>query len=161
MSWSHLETGSPTKRSDTPVIVASIQDDQVQQVAHGESPPNPQIVVHVNLPNGNPLKVGPHSVHLSLVNTDTWPIIAERLFRVVQSAEAISIAIIGHLCFIVSRCSSSVTPITCRGHPKSGSKRNSARGAADPGPFGTIFRQHPLVTPQGVRWRFTCPIRVL
>jgi hypothetical protein len=48
------------------------------------------------LPDGHPLKVGTHGIHLALVNRDGRAVRAERLLGVVQGTESISIAVVGN-----------------------------------------------------------------
>jgi hypothetical protein len=106
----------PAQTGDAAVVVASVEDDQVEKVAQLERPPDAQVVVEVDLagkdelaetlvksrteglPDGHPLKVSPHSIHLALVNADGRTVGAEGLFRVVQGTETVSVTVVGHLC---------------------------------------------------------------
>lgn len=48
------------------------------------------------IPNWHPLKVGPDGVHLTLVNADLGSNVQEGIFGVVQSAESVSVAVVGN-----------------------------------------------------------------
>ena len=61
----------PVQIGDGPIVLTSVKHDKVKERADREAPPNPQIVVHLNLANRHPLEVRPNSVHLSLVNADS------------------------------------------------------------------------------------------
>lgn len=50
------------------------------------------------LPDRHPLKVGPHGIHLALVDADKPTAPAEGIFSVVQRAEAVSVPIVSNLC---------------------------------------------------------------
>ena len=50
-----------------------------------------------DVPDGHPLKVGPHGIHLALVNRDGRAVRAERLFGVVQGTESVPVAVVGNL----------------------------------------------------------------
>ena len=47
----------PIQISDGPVVVTSIKHDEIKQCADRKASPNPQVVVHLNLPNRHPLKL--------------------------------------------------------------------------------------------------------
>lgn len=66
----------------------------------GELQSNTEIVGWY-VPDGHPLKVGPHGIHLALIDADGRAVGAERLFGVIQGAEAVSVPIVGNLCVVV------------------------------------------------------------
>lgn len=85
--------GVPVQICDRPVILASVQHRQIDELADGERPPNSQVVIHVDLPDRHPLEVGTYGVHLALVYCDTHTILDERVFCIVQlSLENISMS---------------------------------------------------------------------
>lgn len=55
-------------------------------------------------PKRHPLKVRPDGVHLALVDADLRAVIAERFFCVVETAETVSVAVVGDF-YIVSEVS--------------------------------------------------------
>ena len=55
-----------------------------------------------NTPYRHPLEVGSNSIHLALINANTWPVVAERLFGVVESAKSVPVSIVRYLCMLVS-----------------------------------------------------------
>ena len=63
--------GIPVQISDGPIVLTSVEHDEVKQCADGKASPNPQIVVHLNLADRHPLEISSNSVHLSLVNTNS------------------------------------------------------------------------------------------
>lgn len=75
--------GVPVEIGNRPIVLPSIEHHQIEQRAYREAPPNSQIVVHLDLANRHPFEVGPHRIHLPLVNTDPT-VLDERGFCVVQ-----------------------------------------------------------------------------
>jgi len=85
--------GVPVQICDGPVVLASVQHGQIDELADRERPPNSQVVVHVDLPDRHPLEVGTDGVHLALVYCDAHTVFDEGIFCVVQlSLKSISIS---------------------------------------------------------------------
>lgn len=81
------------------IIIACVEHGQIEKGAHLEIPPDPEIVVHVDLANGHPLEIGANCIHLALVDAYTSRT-KERIFGVVHSAEPVTIPVIGDLMVI-------------------------------------------------------------
>ena len=77
------------------VILTSVKHDQVEESADAKATPNSQIVIHFDLTDWHPLKVGTNSIHLSLIDTDAT-ILDERLFIIEQSGRACFPCIVRH-----------------------------------------------------------------
>lgn len=89
----------PVEICDGPVILSSIQDDQIEQRADGETTPDPQTVVHVHLTDRHPLEVSAHGVHFPLIDTDS-AILDEGGLGVVELGRAVTICIVSDLVVI-------------------------------------------------------------
>ncbi len=60
--------GVPVEIGDRSVVLSCIEDDQIEELAHFEVPPDAQVVVEIDLTDRHPLKVSTDSVHLALIN---------------------------------------------------------------------------------------------
>ena len=87
-----------TQTSDAAVVVARVDNDQVHQLAQLERPPHAEVVVQIDLPDGHPLEVRPHGVHLPLVDADRRAVVAERLLGVVEVRESVTVPVVRDLC---------------------------------------------------------------
>ena len=53
---------------DGTIVVTGIEHDEVKEFAHGEAPPDSEIVIQIYLTDGHPFKIGSYRVHLALVD---------------------------------------------------------------------------------------------
>jgi hypothetical protein len=82
-------------------------------------------------------------MNLAGVDSDLTTVLLERILSIVQSTEAISVAIVRKLCMHVSQVQSEYSQnVAYRGHPKSESRDSSWTEAAGRGRNGTEERQN-------------------
>lgn len=85
--------GVPIEIGYGAVVLTSVEHDQIKQTADAEAAPDAEVVVHLDLTNGHPFKVGTHRVHLALVYRDT-AIADERSLGVVKLGSSIAVGVI-------------------------------------------------------------------
>lgn len=90
-------TDQLTQTRNATVVVAGVEDNQVHQTAQLKRPPDAEVVVEVDLADGDPLEIRPHGVHLALVYADSGPVVAEGLFGVVETRASVPVAVIRDL----------------------------------------------------------------
>lgn len=90
----------PSKTSNAPIIVSSVQHDKVEKVAHRKTTPDAQVIIHINLAKRDPLEVRPNRIHLALVETHS-SLFDERLFGIVDRAATIAICVVYQIMIIL------------------------------------------------------------
>lgn len=95
----HLQVGY------TSIIMPCVQHNEVEERSNREGSPDTQIVVHIYLPNGHPLEVGPHSVHLPLFKGDILATVLDVVLHeaglcIVPARHAVAVSVIADLMVI-------------------------------------------------------------
>jgi hypothetical protein len=94
--------GVPVEIGDGAVVLTGIEHDQIEQAADAEASPDTEVIVHLDLTDGHPLKVSSDSIHLSLVNRNT-AVADERGLGVVELGSAIAVCVVRNLVVVPDR----------------------------------------------------------
>jgi hypothetical protein len=85
--------------------MTSVEHDQIKQSTDGECSPDPEVIVHFNLSNWHPLKIGADRIHFALVEGDFFSaelniVLDERSLSVVLVGHTVTVGIVGNLMIV-------------------------------------------------------------